>query len=149
MIATAHPLIERTHHGQSELNLALLNAVAQGGTAQYGMLFLMFGPVTLPDPEAHAQFQRRLDYLCSTGQLVSAGRGRLRVLTLGPQAAQAPSSEDIPAATTVDQTATPSEALPPAYNAMKAKAYMPPTHPPSLRPGALDYRRYASRGVRC
>jgi len=156
-------IIEKTHAGQSDLNLALLNLVAQYGQATYALLFDQFSDASDSPVKAHARFSKKMEYLLFTRQLASSGRGRNRTFFLGPQAGVARSSaataertvhiapEDsyLPVYADAAQQRPGQVVPPPSYNAMAAPVYVAPRNSTALRPGSLDYQRHASFGVRC
>ncbi|MDD5031292.1 MAG: hypothetical protein PHH58_17655 [Rhodoferax sp.] len=148
----ARALVRRTHPRQSGENLALLNAVAQYGTAHYGLLFLMFGKTDLPDKQGHALFSKKLEHLCVSGQLAGTGRGQLRLFWLGDKVQGMGNGGQIthdPHAPACAADAAPAvRAAPRQNNTMTAPVYVPPPCA-ALRPGALDYQRYASFGHGC
>lgn len=149
-------LIEKNHACQSDVNLALLNLVKQYGSSSYTMLYDQFADLDLDPETAHAKFVRKLDYMVSLDQLQYTGRGKSRRFFLGPMAGQRPlggkAAHDSYLPTVVDASlarAYPGPLVPPRQlNPMTAPVYVPPPNP-ALRPGALDYQRYASFGNRC
>jgi hypothetical protein len=168
------------HHGcQSDLNLALLNRVAQLGQASYATLFAEFGNGAGSEilVKAHARFGKKMEYLTYSEQLSSTGRGHDRVFTLGvdagkpgiaarwsDRATRRPKIKPVPAAAPTDQViqddtppqgcqaywaSAPTRTPAPSYNAMQAPVYVTPRSSAALPPGALDYQRHASAGQRC
>ncbi len=172
--------IEKTHHAQNPVNVALLQFVAESSQASYQVLFDKFGDLQDSLVKAHARFSKKMEYLCFTNQLCSRGRGHDRVFSLGPEAGKAGSAGKMAgnyaahvarvrsqaaakanADTDAELVARAMERLAsqvdhqrrataPAINVMAVDypLYQAPPHP-ALRPGALDYQRYAARGVRC
>jgi hypothetical protein len=167
--------LEKTHAGQSDVNLALLNLIKLYGDCSYAMLFDQFANLTIKPEEAHNKFAKKLSYMLYHEQLQCNGRGRARRFWLGPMAGKRPlgaketAAPDrytaarriapadsylptAPTATVVDASladAYPGPVVPPRqHNTMTAPIYVPPPNP-AMRPGALDYQRYASRGFRC
>lgn len=136
--------IERTHGGQSLLNLDILNHVAQHESCGFEALFALFGEVP-HDQEARTRFSKRLSYLTFSGQLQITNRNSQRHWC-APQAVEAPE----PAV--VSEEALPawvgSVAPSPRNDVMHCPVYVP-DRAPVLRPGAMDFKRFASRGDRC
>ena len=136
--------IERSHAGQSALNLEILNHVAQYEPCSFEALFALFGEVA-HDQEARTRFQKRLSYLTFSGQLQITNRNGQRHWC-APLAGEPP-----------ETAAVPDEALPawvgsvaqsPRNDVMHGDVYVP-ERAPALRAGALDFKRYASVGDRC
>jgi len=174
--------IEKTHHAQNPVNVALLSYVAEASQASYAELFAAFADLQSSEVKAHARFSKKMEYLCFTQQLCSRGRGHDRVFSLGPEAGKAGHSRkwhgrhkeflgsepNFLGKLVSDPNNSPAAEVPeplpkflpdpiacqrataPAINVMAADypLYQAPPHP-ALRPGALDYQRYAARGVRC
>ena len=160
--------IEKTHHAQNPVNVALLNYVAELDQASYQVLFDKFADLQTSEVKAHARFSKKMEYLCFTQRLCSTGRGHDRVFSLGPEAGKAGHSRGYAGqyaahvarvrskAAAVAQVApaaaldTPPQRTPPnTYDVMRAPVFVPPRTSAALRPGSLDYRRVASHGVRC
>jgi len=170
--------IEKTHAGQSDVNLALLNLVKQYGECSYAMLFDQFGDMTLMPRLAHTKFGKKLAYMLYVEHL-QCNDARLmcnRRYTLGPMAGKRPPGcnqwrEYSPDAKVAPQDsylpehvdAQPASPASPAnlaryyrgpvvpprqFNTMTAPVYVPPPSP-AMRPGSLDYQRHASYGHRC
>lgn len=147
---------EKTCHQQSDANLALLTLVHQYGSASYGLLFDQFGDLNLSPASAHKRFSKKLQYLCYTDQLQRTGTGKKAVYTLGhlafkpqPGTALAASLQRTPTRpTAAEDSYLLRKALPNQYNVLHAPSYVP-TANAALRPGSLDYQRYASFGDRC
>ena len=158
---TATPLpIAKTHPHQSDATLALLNHVARHGEVGYAELFAAFEDAAPSDRVRIARLNSKLNYLTTTDRLQSTGRGSRRVFSLGEsanlhvsqrgrinaKAGQADGS-DIPRPYPQVQLA--GQRVPPRqFNTMDAPPYVPPAHS-SIRPGSLDYKRYASLGHQC
>lgn len=170
-------MIEKTHHAQNPVNVAILNYVAELDQASYQALFDKFGNLSDSLVKAHARFSKKMEYLCFTQQLCSTGRGHDRVFSIGPEAGKAGRSRGYAdrsqprspagqyaahvarvrskaaAAAQVAPAAaldTPPERTPPnTYDVMRAPVFVPPRTSAALRPGSLDYRDHASHGVRC
>lgn len=153
---------EKTCHQQSDANLALLTLVKQYGEASYGLLFDQFGELERNTTAAHTRFSKKLQYLCYTDQLQRTGMGKKAVYTLGhlafkpqPGTALAAKVKSLaaqptcaPAPIAAEDSYLLSKALPNQYDVMRAPTWQA-SHAPVLRPGALDYQRYASHGDRC
>jgi hypothetical protein len=150
------------------VNQALLTLVKQYGQASFGLLFDQFGDLELSASYAHRRFGRKLQYLCYTDQLMrhGMGLGKKAVYSLGPLAfkRQPGTTRAMPVTTaygTVIHAASQptglaaqdpgqtSRALPRQYDVMRAPVLQAPPCCQVLRPGALDYQRYASHGARC
>ena len=168
--------IEKTHRGQSNLNLALLNLVEQQGQVSYATLFDRFGDMQVNEVNAHKRFSKKMEYLCFTQQLSSTGRGHDRVFSLGPEAGKSGRStrwmdrptrkprkpKAAPERTAAEATPTEDSPLAICLRAAEARdapafALSPsrltvtvlPTRSPALRQGALDFKSVASRGFAC
>ena len=147
---------EKTCHQQSDANLALLTLVHQYGSASYGLLFDQFGDLALNPTYAHTRFSKKLQYLCYTDQLQRTGTGKKAVYTLGhlafkpqPGTALAASLQRTPTRpTAAEDSYLVSKALPNQHDVMRAPVFAP-SPSMALRPGSLDYQRYASFGDRC
>jgi hypothetical protein len=161
-----------TAHAGLLVNQALLKLVKQYGEASYGLLFDQFGELELHANYAHARFSKKLIYLCSTGQLQRLGWGKKAIYKLGhlafmPQpgtarAARCGSGAPVVAApcgsgalAAIEPDSHRPEGGPPTskatpinYDVMRAPT-LQIALTPALRPGALDYQRYASHGSRC
>jgi hypothetical protein len=153
-------------------NQALLKLVKQYGEACYGLLFDQFGELELCPESAHKRFSKKLIYLCATGQLHRNGWGKKAIYKLGhlafmPQpgtarAARCGSSTPVvsppygsgalaaiePNSHRPEGGPPTSKATPINYDVMRAPT-LQIALTPALRPGALDYQRYASHGGRC
>lgn len=152
---------EKTCHQQSDANMALLTLVKQYGEASYSLLFDQFGDLDLNPTYAHTRFSKKLQYLCYTDQLQRSGIGKKAIYTLGhlafkpqPGTALAMRHCEVRSNAAIHDPIDPedaylvSKALPNQYDVMRAPTWQA-SHAPVLRPGALDYQRYASRGDRC
>ena len=151
---------EKTCHQQSDRNLALLTLVHQYGSASYGLLFDQFGDLDLNPTYAHTRFSKKLQYLCYTDQLQREGMGKKAVYTLGHLAFKPQPGTALAASRHCERSAAihdpidpedsylVSKAQPNQYDVMAAPEFTPRTAT-VLRPGALDYQRYASHGDRC
>ena len=161
-----------TAHAGLLKNQALLKLVKQYGEASYGLLFDQFGELELHTNYAHARFSKKLIYLCATYQLQRMGWGKKAIYKLGhlafmPQpgtarAARCGSSTPVvsppygsgalaaiePNSHRPEGGPPTSKATPINYDVMRAPT-LQTTLTPALRPCALDYQRYASRGVSC
>lgn len=157
------PTIARTHANQAQINLDIINLVADRQTASYAELFARFRDGNGDNEvNAHARFSKRLEHLVDKGKLASQGRGHSRTFTLGLEAVKPPGSAA--SALKVADAALVARAMerinsqvehhrptpPPSINVMAADYPLyraPPS--PAVRPGALDYQSVASRGHRC
>ena len=153
---------EKTCHQQSDANLALLKLIKQYGEASYSLLFDQFGELELNPTYAHTRFSIKLQYLCYTDQLQRSGIGKKAVYTLGhlafkPQPGTAlaarvrsevRSNAAIHDPIDSEDSYLVSKALPNQFDVMRAPV-LQASRATVLRPGALDYQRYASRGDRC
>ena len=145
--------LQKTHHAQSDTNLALLNLVKQYGQCGYGLLFDQFGDLELGTEQAHRKFQKRLEYLVYMDRLEFSGHGRQRKFWLVPAGLPRPAMLN-PACTpalTAAQAAVSyvGPKVPPRQtDVMHADVYVPGPGL-ALRPGALDFKRHASHGNRC
>ena len=147
----------QTHHAQNPTNLELLNFVNQRGHATWLELFTAFGDGPADSKSATQRFSKKLEYLVYVEKLQVTGRGTTRNFYISPTADQPTPRRGL---TTAHATqASGSDALvhrayygqlvpPRQFNTMTAAPYVPPTHA-AMRPGALDYQRYASHGQRC
>jgi hypothetical protein len=152
--------IEKTCHQQSDVNLALLKLIKQYGQACYTLLFDQFGNLERNTTAAHTRFSKKLQYLCYTDQLQRTGMGKKAVYTLGHLAFKPQPGTALAASRHCERSAAihdpidpadsylVSKALPNQYDVMAAPEFTPPPAT-VLRPGALDYQRYASHGDRC
>lgn len=155
-------------NAELQVNQALLTLVKQYGVAGFNLLFDQFGELELSAKYAHKRFGRKLQYLCYTDQLKrhGVGLGKKAVYTLGPLAfkRQPGTTRSMPVATGYgtlihapsqanamagDDAHLATKALPNQYDVMRAPVLQAPPCCQVLRPGALDYQRYASHGVRC
>lgn len=141
-------------HAGLLVNQALLKLVKKYGEASYGLLFDQFGDLELSPKYAHTRFSNKLGYLCQTDQLLRNGLGRKAVYKLGHLAfkskrgtALAQRAGALPPME-ADDSYLVSKALPNHYDVMRAPTWQA-SHATVLRPGALDYQRYASHGDRC
>lgn len=137
------------------VNQALLRLVKQYGQASYSLLFDQYGDVDLSANYANTRFANKLGYLCQTEQLQRSGFGHKAMYTLGPRAFKskygtAPVQQPQVVLTPVEAAGSylVSKALPNQYDVMRAPQFTPPPAT-VLRPGALNYQRYASHGDRC
>jgi hypothetical protein len=145
--------IQKTHHAQSDINLALLNLVKQYGQCGYGLLFDQFGDMDLPRNQAHHKFGRRLEYLLGQGRIDYSGRGRQRKFRMMVVAKPRPPALDptqMPVLTAAQAAASYLGPKVPAreVDVMHGEVYAPGPGL-ALRPGALDFKRYGSHGDRC
>lgn len=160
MILTPPP---KSAHAQSLVNYELLKFVNQRGRAAWLDLFNAFGEGPDDSRMARHRFGKKLEYLIYTGRLQASGKGKYRMFSLGPDA-----NTEVPArgrtnsqAGQCSGVAVLTEALNPQllqyagqlvpprqYDAMHGETY---THvlPAPTRPGALDYKRWASHGHQC
>ncbi|MCM2340435.1 hypothetical protein [Rhodoferax sp.] len=152
-------LPKNSAHAGLLVNQALLKLVKQYGEASYGLLFDQFGDLELSPKYAHTRFSNKLGYLCQTDQLLRNGLGRKAVYTLGhlafkPKRGTALASRHCERSAAIhdpiesEDSYLVSKALPNQYDVMRAPTWQA-SHAPVLRPGALDYQRYASHGDRC
>jgi hypothetical protein len=145
--------IQKTHHAQSDTNLALLNLIKQYGQCSYGLLFDQFGDLDLPRNQAHHKFARRLEYLLGQGRIDYSGRGRQRKFWLLEVTKPRPPALDpasMPALTAAQAAASylGPKVPPRQVDVMHCDVYVPGPGL-ALRPGALDFKRHASHGDRC
>ncbi len=156
--------ITRTHSGQCAVNIAILNHVRLQGQASHSELFGLYCIHPLTDERARKQFASKLAYLVYTEQLKrEGGQGLESVFSLGHMAGQRPPSsakaKAVPAKKSV--AVAPEDSYLPRH-VQAALPVVPPrqidvmhgdtwTPPPAhvARPGAMDFRRYGSRGDRC
>lgn len=149
-------LITRPHHARNPAVLALLKLVNQRGQCSAAELYAQFCQ-DLANGQERRRLALRLSYLVMTEQLCRQGRGQTAQYWLGLQAGAPtgraatrppghPPLPDLPPY--VSQFANPTTTPAPSYNSMAAPPWVPPPGP-ALRPGALDYQRYASHGHRC
>ncbi|MCB8748333.1 hypothetical protein LHU53_15640 [Rhodoferax sp. U2-2l] len=148
-------MIEKTHHAQNPVNVAILNYVAERSQASYAELFAAFADLQTSEVKAHARFSKKMEYLCFTQQLCSRGRGHDRVFSLGAQAGKSSAAtrwntrphapKAAPERTAADARDAPAFALSPS----RLTVTVLPTRSPALRPGALDFKSVASRGFAC
>ena len=153
----------QTHHAQNPVNIELLNFVNQRGTAAWRDLFNAFGEGPVDSKASRHRFGKKLEYLVYTGRLQASGKGRTRTFSIGPGANQAvpargrtnsPSGQCSGVSVLVDVMQPQMLhfagrlAPPHQYDVMNAPVY---THvlPAPTRPGALDFKRYDTHGVRC
>lgn len=136
--------IERIHAAQSSLNLQILNHVAQHEPCGFEALFTLFGEAP-HDRDARARFSKRLSYLTYSAQLQITNLNGKRhwCAPLGDEAPE-PATEPVDAQPAWVGSVVPS----PMNDVMHCPAYVPACAP-VLRPGALDFKRLASRGDRC
>lgn len=154
-------MINAHHHCQRPENIAILNHVQSRGQCTGHDLIALF----CHDPAVryhHQRFIKKLSYLVDSAQLQRLGSGRWAdsTFTLGERAGRPPASaakigrppKAAASAPNMSEHAftyhIPAVATPPAYDAMHAPLYTG-TSLVAHRPGALDYKRYASRGNRC
>jgi hypothetical protein len=156
---TATPLpIAKTHPHQSDATLALLNHVARHGEVGYAELFAAFEDAAPSDRVRLARLNSKLNYLTTTDRLQSTGRGNRRVFSLGESANQPVSQRG---RTNAKAGQTDGSDIPRPYPTLpylgavvgarvyiSTDPYVPPPQP-AMRPGALDYKRHASRGHQC
>ncbi len=121
------------------VNQAIVNYINKQGRCSFMELYSIFGPEE-DNEAARKKFSTRMKDLVDR-DLITASQakktGGIRLqdrIYLPATTAQAERAKAI----------TP----PPQINTMTAPVYVPPAST-VLRPGALDYQRYASRGVRC
>lgn len=147
----------KTHHAQNPTNIELLNFVAQRGRATWLELFTAFGEGELASRTATRTFSKKLEYLVYVEKLQAAGRGNSRSFYLHPDAHQ-----PTPGRSRVDVHAGQADGglvlaakvyhgqlVPPRqFNTLSDAPYVPPAHS-AMRPGSLDYKRYASHGNQC
>ena len=142
------------HQAQSRVNVALVAHIRKHGACMYGDLFQLFGVGLAPGDSkaAHAALRKKLEYLCYNDQLkANTKRGARRLYRLGNFAALDDLPEPPPEATPTPDDApqpAPQRTPPRQIDVMHGNAYMY-TLGPSLRPGSLDFQRYASFGNRC
>lgn len=157
-------MITKTHHAQSDINLAIINFVEARGRSTYAALFEQFRDENDNEVNAHPRFSKKLEYLVFIRRLESTGRGRGRVFTLGAEAADRPASaasvaRDLKAAEVevpeiwekfCADTAPGQRAQAPSINVMATDypLYTSRLAPP-VRPGALNHLSYATRGDCC
>lgn len=143
-------MIEKTHHAQGAINLELLNLVERHNPCAYADLYRAF----CADPScpvATKRFNAKLSYLVYSEQLQCSGIGKKRSFWLGPLAGcRQPTAAAHPRKLALPEPALehPRQVVPPRTIDINCPAYKPP-HNPVLRPGALDYQRYASYGHGC
>lgn len=150
----------QTHHAQNPVNIELLNFVNQRGHASWADLFAAFGDGSASEKGSTQRFGKKLEYLLYTGRLICTGRGTARVFYIGPEATQpvparglttarAGQVQGSDAAPTYQHLQYLGAVVPPRqFNTMDSDPYVPPTQV-AMRPGALDYQRYASHGDHC
>ncbi len=149
-------MIHRHHHAQNPFNLELLNFIDRHGQCAASELYVRFCVTPGHNKEAQ-RMAAKLSYLVGCEQLCRQGRGLTALYTLGPQAgvhtpsaarARAKAAPAPPAAPVRPEPVVgPSTPDRPDYRITVAP-YVPGPGA-ALRPGALDYQRYASHGVRC
>ncbi|WP_180125656.1 hypothetical protein [Rhodoferax sp. BLA1] len=142
---------------QSDINLAVLNYVEERGRADYAELFKKFKDGGDNEDTCRARFNKKLEYLVSTEQLISWGRGCERTFGIGPYAGNpAASAAGVARAQKAVKSkkpdtrasATPAP-LPFFINLSRLPASVLPSRTPPLRPGALDFLSRPSRGFAC
>jgi hypothetical protein len=139
------PATGRLYHTQSQLNQDILAHVAKYQPCGFGELYDLFGDVQT-DNKTKERFRSRLNYLAESGQLQAKG-------TAGHRRWSLPADEDesdlIEAFDPAPMPAWLSAPVPsPKNDVMNGPLYVPGAGP-VLRPGALDFKRCASRGDRC
>lgn len=154
---------KQTHHAQNPVNINVLNFVNQRGSATWLALFTAFGEGDVSSKTATHRFGKKLEYLVYTGRLQGAGRGKARTFCLGPEAGLTVPARGRTTTRTgqCSGVAVLAEAMHPRplhfagqlvpprqFDAMHGDAYIH-VLPAPTRPGALDYKRYASLGHQC
>lgn len=138
------PVIKRSHHAQSLLNLDIINHVAKHAPCGFNELYDLFGDVQT-DNTTKERFRSRLNYLAESRQLQAKGTARNRRWSLPCELAPALPEAFEPVVLPAWLGGT----VPPAqYDRMHAPLYVPEAGP-ALRAGALDFKRFASAGDRC
>lgn len=148
----------QTHPAQNPVNIELLNFVNQRGQASWRDLFASFGDGDASSRADCKRFCKKLVNLTYTKRLQATGRGMYRMFSIHPAAAAATPARGCTTALAnqVDGSDAPHPyahlqcpgGLVPARVYVSTEPYCPPAAA-ALRPGALDYRRYASRGHQC
>lgn len=143
----------QTHHAQNPVNIEILNFVNRRGHATWAELFAAFGDGSANEKGSTQRFSKKLEYLVYVEKLQATGRGRARSFYIGPMAGKPYSgrgrTDVCSAPCPLTPHYTPVTLTPPRqFNTMGAEPYVPPAQC-AMRPGSLDYQRYASFGNRC
>lgn len=144
----------RAHPAQSALNLELINHVATHEPCGFDDLFAVFGGTPL-DGAAKLKFSKRLSYLVNGGKLCLMNHGGRRhwcvpQVETEAEAAALEGAMDCPATTLAEQAKKwVGTVVPPRQHSVMHGALYVPEAETALRPGALDYRRVPTHGVRC
>ncbi|MGQ0711637.1 MAG: hypothetical protein ACT4NV_18035 [Rhodoferax sp.] len=134
-----------------QLNQEIVRHVLRYGPCGFAELYDLFGRYQEPcgqrgGKRATERFRSRLNYLAHSKQLLATGGAatrRWRAPLQDAQPAMAPEPSTPAASPWVDAL------VPPARNdVMHCPVYVP-AREPAMRPGSQDYKRCASRGLRC
>ncbi|QDL55314.1 hypothetical protein [Rhodoferax aquaticus] len=131
----------RRHHSQVQLNVDIVKHVAQYQPCGFQELYALFGQ-TEEDKNATERFRARLGHLTYSKQLEATGSAAAKRWRM-PQPSSAAAEKQVPASMPALAIVPPAQ-----HNVMRAPPYVPEVTA-TARTGAMDFKRYGSRGFSC